>query len=1155
MLKRILLFTLCVLSNFVYSQLSNKHWIPPLHARDGSVVSQHYIYISTPNSTPFEVAITDGAGTPIAGSPFTISQGNPQEILIGNGQNSKMFRPLQNVNVVNSDFGLILEGNKDFYVSFRVRTGNHAETLISKGRTGAGTDFRAGSLPQVYDGEIRNFVTSFMATEDNTNVLVSDYNTGVEFISNLGYITADTQEFVLNKGQSVILSGYTDISANLSGFVGARISSDKPIVVNTGNALAGMGTANDGQDFTLDQIVGIDKIGVEYALVRGNGSDLSEFPLVIATENNTNVYVNGITTALTTLNAGEFFLIPNTYYQGVNNSNMYVTSDKPVYMYQIIAGSFSDATNGLNFIPPLNCFFQKSVDLIPNINRIGNNIYSSDVIALTSNTAMVSINGTPVTSLPEPLLGNNSWVTYKIDNVVGNTKIESTGPLAVGVFGYSGVAGFGGYYSGFGSTPTDTEVSVCSNTTINLFEAINGNPELNGNWVVPAGASPINNDIFDPAVNIAGDYFYEFSKVCDNFSLDLSIKINVTIETALYAGVSQNIDVCITDSFDLFPLLGNDVTLGGTWTPALTSGTSFYDSASDTASAYTYSVLGNVTCPTSSATISITRNSLPTLIAISEFQLCDTDADGDDSNGIVTFDLNTKTDEILNNQTGVEVTYHISSEDATNGVGGITSITTNDRTVYVRLFNNTTNCFATTSFELKVLSLPIVAPIITLKQCDTDNDAITDFNLTEANSRISADTSNTFSYHTSPFGAENNTDLITNSLNYTASNGTQIWVRTTNSIGCFKTSILNLVVSTTTIPSNHKFLIYACDDYLSETDPADDGFAYFNLDNTDLTQNATQNLLSFFSTAQPLVVTFYETEIDALAETNAITNITNYRNLTQNTQIIWARIDSELNNDCFGIGPYIELHVIPLPEVDLNSEIVICVDPITGLGSELINATPNAPGNYTYQWTPNNPAGNIATYEISTEGTFSVIITNTTTNCEVSYSVISSFSSEPATFEAAITTPAFASGLATIEAFATGGYGIYEYSINGVEWQSSPIFSSLENGSYIVYARDIQGCDILFSEQIQTITYPNYFTPNGDGYNDYWNIRLPVEYQGKISIYDRYGKLIKQIRSEEEGWDGTYNGNLLPSTDYWFKVNYIENNQQKEFKSHFSLKR
>ncbi len=104
---------------------------------------------------------------------------------------------------------------------------------------------------------------------------------------------------------------------------------------------------------------------------------------------------------------------------------------------------------------------------------------------------------------------------------------------------------------------------------------------------------------------------------------------------------------------------------------------------------------------------------------------------------------------------------------------------------------------------------------------------------------------------------------------------------------------------------------------LSETDPADDGFAYFNLNNTDLTQNATQNLLSFFSTAQPLVVTFYETEIDALAETNAITNITNYRNLTQNTQIIWARIDSELNNDCFGIGPILSYMLFLYPKFDL----------------------------------------------------------------------------------------------------------------------------------------------------------------------------------------------------------------------------------------------
>ena len=175
MLKKIVFFFI-IISNISYSQLSNKHWIPPLHSRDGSVVSEHYIYISTPEPVPFAVTITDGAGVPIIGSPFTISRGNPRQIFIGNGQNSKMFRPKANVGVVNAAYGLILEGSDDFYASFRVRTGNHAETLISKGRTGAGTDFRVGSLPQSFDGGLRNFVSSFMATDDNTVVTVSDYD-------------------------------------------------------------------------------------------------------------------------------------------------------------------------------------------------------------------------------------------------------------------------------------------------------------------------------------------------------------------------------------------------------------------------------------------------------------------------------------------------------------------------------------------------------------------------------------------------------------------------------------------------------------------------------------------------------------------------------------------------------------------------------------------------------------------------------------------------------------------------------------------------------------------------------------------------------------------------------------------------------------------
>jgi gliding motility-associated-like protein len=39
------------------------------------------------------------------------------------------------------------------------------------------------------------------------------------------------------------------------------------------------------------------------------------------------------------------------------------------------------------------------------------------------------------------------------------------------------------------------------------------------------------------------------------------------------------------------------------------------------------------------------------------------------------------------------------------------------------------------------------------------------------------------------------------------------------------------------------------------------------------------------------------------------------------------------------------------------------------------------------------------------------------------------------------------------------------------------------------------------------------------------------------------------------GWDGTYNGKALPATDYWFTVEYAENNGNKLFKAHFSIKR
>ncbi|MBT8252347.1 MAG: T9SS type B sorting domain-containing protein, partial [Bacteroidia bacterium] len=118
-------------------------------------------------------------------------------------------------------------------------------------------------------------------------------------------------------------------------------------------------------------------------------------------------------------------------------------------------------------------------------------------------------------------------------------------------------------------------------------------------------------------------------------------------------------------------------------------------------------------------------------------------------------------------------------------------------------------------------------------------------------------------------------------------------------------------------------------------------------------------------------------------------------------------------------------------------------------------------------------------------------------------------------------------------------------------------FTGVSAGDHVVTARDIRGCGIGIAE-VMVIDYPLFFTPNGDGYHDSWNITGIRALNGaRIYIFDRYGKLLKQLNPDGEGWNGTYNGQLMPSDDYWFSIYYIEpgNEVRKEFRAHFSLKR
>lgn len=135
--------------------------------------------------------------------------------------------------------------------------------------------------------------------------------------------------------------------------------------------------------------------------------------------------------------------------------------------------------------------------------------------------------------------------------------------------------------------------------------------------------------------------------------------------------------------------------------------------------------------------------------------------------------------------------------------------------------------------------------------------------------------------------------------------------------------------------------------------------------------------------------------------------------------------------------------------------------------------------------------------------------------------------------------------------------GQYLFKLEDGVYQDSSVFTNItREGKYQLYIQEKLGC---YEKEIEAIVinYPRFFTPNGDGFNDTWNIlSLEEDETAEIFIYDRYGKFLKTITPTSEGWDGMYQGKKMPSDDYWFLVEYTGFNDgiPREFKANFTLK-
>ncbi len=482
------------------AQISSTHYLPPLKQAPVAGMQGQVIYLSTPETVAFDVNVYQGTNpTPI--TTISISNSTPGVYIPPGGvgaNNSTMITP-DNAGIVVSTAGLRFDApsGKEFYMNWRAAEMNQGSSFVSLGKSALGTNFKWGGIPQVGYNRA-NSVIGIMATEDNTVVKIKGYDPGCTFSKyingalNTSGITDDSLTITLNAFQTYTLEAYptSASSPNLSGWLGADISANKNIAVNQGHIY--LSIANG--DYSMTQLAPTSKIGKEYVLIRGVGIDFGEFPIVIATKDNTNIYVNDEVTPFVTLNNGQWIKIPSSKYSqsstppnytngNFQGANMYIRSTENVYVFQFICATTSDAASDVFQVAPLSCFLDNGVNKIPDVLKTGvaNINLGSVALMLTASSAITTNNITikygtggattvpaaTITAAKKTVRGTSDFVSYYIGGLTGDISVSTNGPVAVSYLGASGVVGVGGYFSGFGTIPTiqTTNQNVCLNAT------------------------------------------------------------------------------------------------------------------------------------------------------------------------------------------------------------------------------------------------------------------------------------------------------------------------------------------------------------------------------------------------------------------------------------------------------------------------------------------------------------------------------------------------------------------------------------------------------------------------------------------------------------------------------------------------------------------
>ncbi len=548
--------------------------------------------------------------------------------------------------------------------------------------------------------------------------------------------------------------------------------------------------------------------------------------------------------------------------------------------------------------------------------------------------------------------------------------------------------------------------------------------------------------------------------------------------------------------------------------------------------------------------------------------------EGEAGRGRGRFDLHLADADIKNHDNNLVLDYYTSEIEAIAGTdaGKIDfpeAYVTTSRTIWVRVSNQpvigVNSCFVVVPLQLIVNPVPFISPLRPLMGCEEKTDGFYTFNLEDKYTEIlngrNANDYSIFYYRTRTLADEGLAMPMALIFTNIVEGGETIWVRLVNKkTGCFYVAPLVLKVEEAVFAFDIKSspLIY-CDD--NDAVPVNDGFTRINLTVNDIDIIGTQNI-----PADQLKVVYFASEQDFL-NNRPIADPTQFINTSSPQTIIAVvrYIDEELfceANVQFQVIVHKRPELLPIAGgyicEDLNSKEITGFLIDTKLDSKL----------YNFIWKLNGgviAGANLSYYEAKLPGTYTVSTTDKITGCD-SFNVINVVITKIAPFSVTIDETVgnrdemTEDGKQTIVVNVLDRKtppGVYEFALDEGVYQNSNVFYDVTAGEHLVWVRDRLTGACAVSKLVSVMNYPKFFTPNGDGHNDTWNIKgLISQPDAKIYIFDRFGKLLKQVSPAGEGWDGTFGGRPVPSTDYWFTVEYNDlQGNRREFKGHFSLKR